>query len=223
MSKNIAVVILAGGGGRRLGGVIKANIKLNGKSLFDRVAANVENIEGPHILSIGDIAPDIFPTRPNSFPSAHEWVLLNDLHKKAIGPMAGLAAAVAYLNRREENIDYLLSVAVDSPLFPSFFCPEALEVLTDDVDVVVASHGGQIYPTNALWRLDSIVNLPDNLQGLANFGVKGLLRQLRVHELALDRFDPDNPCQNINNIADILSIAPKVKTMPGHNEKKDAN
>ncbi len=220
MIKNTAVVILAGGGGKRLGGVIKANLKIDGINLFDRVAKNVGDIEGPHILSIGDM-------EKQKFSVPQKWVLLNDLNNNPNdnikGPLAGIAAGVDYVLRHAKNTDYLLTVAVDSPFFPDFFLTKALETIKNNKDVVVASYGGQIYPTNALWRLQAIDELPRDLKNLAKYGIKGLLRKIRVEEMAMDEYFKENPCQNLNNVADIADINDRARFMALQLQKKDTN
>jgi len=219
MSDNTAIVILAGGGGKRLGGVIKANLKIDGISLFERVAENVGQMEGPHILSIGHMNKQRFIVPQN-------WILLNDSVDNGPnikGPLAGLAAGVDYIKRHAKNTDYLLTVAVDSPFFPNFFHSIALEAIKNDKDAVVASFGGQIYPTNALWRLNAINNLPEELKGLAKYGIKGLLRKIQVEELAMDEYFEENPCQNLNNVADIANINDRAKIMASQAQKKYDN
>jgi len=220
MENNTAVLILAGGGGKRLGGVIKANLKIDGISLFERVADNVAKLDGPHILSIGDM-------KKQWFLVPQKWTLLNDLKNESNnnikGPLAGLAAGVDYIQKHAKNTEYLLSLAVDSPFFPDFFHSMAIKAMQGDMDVVVASYGGQIYPTNALWRLESINKLPLKLENLAKYGIKGLFRELRVKELALDEYFLDNPCQNLNNVADIAEINDRAKFIASHLRKKDGN
>ncbi|MCF6328076.1 MAG: NTP transferase domain-containing protein [Devosiaceae bacterium] len=218
MSENTAVVILAGGGGKRLGGVIKANLKIDGVTLFERVAENVGQMEGPHILSIGHM-------KKQRFMVPKKWIILNDMNNDSNikGPLAGLAAGVDYIMRHAKNTDYLLTVAVDSPFFPDFFHSMALEAINNNKDAVVASFGGQIYPTNALWRLNSINNLPEELKGLAKYGIKGLLRKIRVKELAMDEYCKENPCQNLNNVTDIANINDRAKIMASQPQKKYDN
>jgi len=215
MKNNTAIVILAGGGGKRLGGVIKANLKIDGTSLFERVAGNVGQMEGPHILSIGHMDKQRFIV-------PQEWILLNDMNNGSgtKGPLAGLAAGVDYIKRHAKSTEYLLTVAVDSPFFPDFFHSRALEAIQNDKDAVVACYGGQIYPTNALWRLNSIDNLPEELEDLAKYGIKGLLRKIRVEEMALDEYFEENPCQNLNNVADIANISDRAKIMASQSQKK---
>ena len=218
--ENTAVLVLAGGGGTRLGGVIKANLKIEGKSLFDRVANNVGRIEGPHILSIGNM-----PKQRFSVPQ--KWILLHDLktgHKSDVkGPLAGIAAGVCHIRQHAKNTRYMLSVAVDSPFFPGLFTKLALDSIENERDVVVASFGGQIYPTNALWRLKAIKDLPEEVESLAKYGIKGLLRKIRVKELALDEYFSDNPCQNLNDITDIARINDRARSVTLKTVKKDVD
>ena len=232
MNNNIAVVILAGGGGKRLGGVIKANLKIEGTSLLERVIKNVGNAGGVRILSTGNMDPGLFRPGP-------EWIMCNDLNNMTMGPLAGIAAAVACLQRRNSDAQYLFSVAVDSPFFPGSFAQRALEKINgehgshgkkNDVkdganihDAVVASYGSQLYPTNALWRIKSISHLPHELEDTSRFGIKGLLKRINAIELPLDGHGGQNPCQNLNHVAYIAVMSDRARTTEQHFGQKDGN
>ena len=200
MNNNIAGVILAGGKGKRLGGVLKATLKVGGISLFERTAGALSGVNGPRLFSIGNVSPA-------SFASNTGWIKINDLDSEARGPLAGLAAAVAYLRENDKKVEYLLSVAVDTPFFPQDFFQKALEIFNNDEksDVVVASYNAQLYPTNAVWRFGAIADLPENLTQVAKFGIRSLYKTKNMRELALDDCRNYNPCQSVNDIEDVLN------------------
>ena len=97
-------VVIAGGRGERLGGVIKADLRIGGRRLLDRVVGALGAVESPLMISIGP---------------RHHWpglpadaVAVADLAATTGGPLAGLAAAVASLQARGIDRGLLVSVAV---------------------------------------------------------------------------------------------------------------
>lgn len=144
----IAAVILAGGRGERLGGINKALIEIGGRRLVDRAMGAVQGCD-PLLLAVGGADFDL--AGPIHVP---------DLASDYAGPLAGVAAAVARL--LADPPDLLLSLAVDTPFFPADFLERALPRIAGH-SVVLAAFAGQDYPTNALWRFDSIRLLPAGL------------------------------------------------------------
>src|SRR5437764_8015419 len=106
----IAAVILAGGKGERLGGVIKANLRIGCILLLDRVVAALGPEMSPIILACGDIPAGRIAAGP-------ALTSLPDLPSDYAGPLTGLAAAIAWLIQTGTSPEFLLSVAVDTPYF----------------------------------------------------------------------------------------------------------
>jgi molybdopterin-guanine dinucleotide biosynthesis protein A len=217
MNKKISGVILAGGNGKRLGGVLKANIKIDGMNLLQRAKNSLEQANGTKIISIGSSSPKSFDLSPN-------WVAVKDLGEDEIaqkGPLAGIAAAVDYLWKNDKQADslqadslqadYLMSLAVDSVFFPAKFYDLALQHFDKNVDVVIAKHKGQIYPTNALWRVNSISNLPKRFEEISAQGIRGMLKSMNVVEIEINSADGGDPSQNVNEIGDIIACTERIK------------
>jgi molybdopterin-guanine dinucleotide biosynthesis protein A len=200
----VAGVILAGGRGARLGGVVKADIRVGGVRLAERTARRFNAVTGPKLLSTGHLPQHLRPSIPT-------WHHVADPSGPDMGPLAGISAAVSFLNSTSSDADFLMSLAVVTPFFPSDFVEMALNALTDKTDVVIASHAGQIYPTNALWRLAALSQLPENLPQLASTGIKGLIATLHSVELELSMDDGGNPCQNINDISDLIASGKRIQ------------
>ncbi len=208
MSKQIASVILAGGKGKRLGGVLKANLKVGGESLLQRAKNSLSDSNGEKIISIGSTPKDFFNLSPN-------WVAIRDLGNGEIeqkGPLAGIVAGVDYLVNNNSKSEFLMSLAVDSVFFPPEFYKLAYELLDENIDVIIAKYEGQIYPTNALWRLSSIKDLPKRFDTVSKFGIKGILKSLKVIEMEIKSDDGFDPSQNINDIYDIIACAKRLKS-----------
>lgn len=151
---HIAAVILAGGKGERLGGTIKANIRIGGMPLLERVTRALSGHVSTILVAHGGHDPLAMGLGAQQIP-------IPDLPADYGGPLAGLAAAVDWCARQSRVPDYLVSVAVDTPFLPADFVTRALAtVRQSDLPGIVVRYGAQDYPTNAVWRLASILALP---------------------------------------------------------------
>ena len=188
----IAAVILAGGKAERLGGVNKALIEIGGSTLLQRARDAVAGCE-PVLLAVG----------ASGF-TADGMTAIPDIVSGYAGPLAGVVAAVDGL--RDVDADWLLSVAVDTPFFPADFVTRALP-LGATADVVIGCFGSQDYPTNALWRLVAIRDLPQALRdGTAPHSLKRLAASLRSVRLDYAGTSADDPFLNANTPEDLAFL-----------------
>lgn len=91
-------VILAGGGGARLGGVDKARLRYAGQPLLDRALEALAGLE--HVVVVADPSP------------APRWVRFVREQPPGGGPASGLLAGRAAM---PEAVDRLVVLAVDMP------------------------------------------------------------------------------------------------------------
>lgn len=188
----VAAVVLAGGRGERLGGANKALLEIGGERLVDRARRLVGRC-APRLLAVG-----------HTGFTADGFTPVADLAADYAGPLAGLAAAVDALRRH--STPWLLSFAVDTPFFPADFLDRALAE-SAAADVVLACFGAQDYPTNALWRLDAIRSLADNVRrGTAPHSLKRLAATLRVRRLDYAHWSSDDPFANANTPEDLENL-----------------
>ncbi len=189
-----AVVILCGGKGERLGGANKALIEIGGRTLIDRV-----------LDALRGCAPIVAAVGRDPFALPEGVVPVRDFESDYGGPLAGVTAAVDWLLHNGE-METLLTCAVDTPFFPGDFLTTALPLL-DDADVVMGSFAGQQYPTNALWRLAAIADLPDRVrQGTAPHSLKRLAASLRRVEIDYAVRLDDDPFRNANTPEDLAFL-----------------
>ena len=203
----IAAVILAGGEGSRLGGVVKATIEIGGLSLLDRVAAALRGTATPILVARGRIDPA-------RLGLASDLLAIPDLESDYRGPIAGLAAAVDWLDEAGLQPEFLLSVAVDTPFFPPRFAQGALAIAsTSGTSVVLATYDGQDYPTNALWRRIAIADLPRRLRdGTAPRSLKGLAVSIGAERLPWPVADGGDPFSNVNTPQDLVALSLRART-----------
>ena len=143
----IVGLILAGGGGRRLGGVRKAHLRLDNRALIDWVSRALEHQCGTIVVSSGSdgvaLAPDL--------------VSVADAEGGITGPTAGLLAGALWVREHAPGAR-MLSVSVDTPFWPADFAERATTLLTGATHCVVSAFGDRDYPTNALWRPDPLID-----------------------------------------------------------------
>lgn len=193
---DVAIALLSGGRGERLGGVRKADLRIGGRRLLDRLLMRLP-AENTSLLLAGGTTGD---TRLRCVP---------DLLVNIQGPLAGLAGAVAALEIAPPR--YLLTIAVDTPFFPREFLPVALREI-GSADAAIASWQGQHYPTNGLWRFEAIADLPEALvAGHASDSPRALLRTLDLVALEWSERASANPFASANTMADMLALGRRAR------------
>lgn len=199
-------VILAGGRGSRLGGVIKANIEIGGITLIDRLAATLLSQCDIVIVSAGQLLEEDFKTQ-------YTLPIFSDLDTKELGPVAGLTAAVNWVQTHHPDISHIVTAAVDTPFYPADFVTRALPLMVDDIDCVIGRSGDQPYPTNALWRVHGISHLPrEARESVMPNGLKNVVRKNQKRYLDYSAAAFKHSFFNINEPKDV-AIAERLLTL----------
>lgn len=195
----IAAVILAGGKGERLGGVVKAALRIGDLALLERVTAIVAPHASPLLVACGLLDPSQLGLEPRH-------VAIPDLPIDYAGPLAGVAAAADWLLRQPAPPDYLLSIAVDTPFAPPDLLPRLLAELPAASGAAIAHYGGQDHPTNALWRLPSLAPLPAAMAaGTAPRSLRRLAADLGAVPCPWLPSPAGDPFASINTPADLAA------------------
>ena len=132
-------VILAGGGGRRMGGADKGALMLGRARMIDRVAARLKPqvdrilISGTHDYGTG-------------------LAVIADLEDGPLGPAAGLWAALQWIEKNAPDVTGFLTAPVDGP-----FAPDNLfERLSIEETSAVAETAEGAHPTFAWWTVKDL-------------------------------------------------------------------
>ncbi len=188
----IAAVILAGGRGERLGGVVKATLRLGGVRLIDRVLGRLAGCDSI-IVAHG-------PHDPTALGLPDTVAGVADLPSGYAGPLAGFAAAVSALPR---EVELLVCAAVDSPFLPADYLQKLVDGL-GAASVAIAQYAGQPYPTNSVWRVDRVRDLPARvLAGTAPRSLKALAAEAGSTTVAWPESPEGDPFANINTPEDL--------------------
>jgi len=191
-------VIIAGGRGERLGGVRKADLRIGGRRLLDRVTDALGTVERPLLISIG---------RHAEWNDVPDGVLkLCDLDGLVGGPLAGLAAAIENLASRGVYEGLLVSVAVDTPFLPPDFVVRMCAQIQGATSAY-AVWGDQFYPPNAVWRIEALASLPQHVvQNQAPSSLKALQRHLEAQAVDWTDHAKSDPFANLNTLGDLIAL-----------------
>ena len=201
----IAAVVLAGGRGERLGGVVKAELRVGGVRLLERVLARISSC-APIVVAHG-------PHDPSAMRLPGRVVSVADLGGDYAGPLAGFAAAVAAL---PDDVELLVCTAVDTPFLPEDYV-DGLVAGLGAAPAAIASYGGQPYPTNSIWRLERFRDLPERvLAGTAPRSLKSLAAGVGGVTVEWPIGTAGDPFANVNTAEDLaLAEARAAGALPG--------
>ncbi len=135
-------LILAGGEGRRLGGIDKALLTFGGQTLLQRTFSRFyPQVHAIALSANGD---------PARFP-AFAGPVLRDAGAAGLGPMAGVLAGLDWL--ADAGGDCLATVSVDTPFFPGDLVAQLVLAGESTGGFALAECGGRLHPTCGLWPI----------------------------------------------------------------------
>jgi len=189
-----AAIVLAGGRGSRMGpGPPKFLREFAGSPLLLGVIARVQAQVDTVLLSC-NLDPATLP------PTG--CVTLPDAEFADAGPLAGVLTAMEYLRRRQPRVEWLLSVAADTPWLPPDLGARLHAARARrEGGIAVASSGGRRHHVIALWPLAAAATLREAL-------LRGE-RSVAAVQAHLDAeyvewtTDPLDPFFNINTAQDL--------------------
>jgi molybdopterin-guanine dinucleotide biosynthesis protein A len=156
-----AVVVLAGGEGRRIGGG-KPQRRLGGRSLIERALGFAGELS-PHVALSVRVAGQGAGAVPE---------LIDDPQLE--GPLAGIGAALRFAEGR--GLDQVLTLPCDSPFLPADLLVRLGAALAPGKGAAIPSSGGRLHPICGLWRREVMARLADyagsgrrSLHGFAEF------------------------------------------------------
>lgn len=201
----IAGIILAGGRSLRMGGGDKCLRPLAGRPLLrhvvDRLLPQTETLA---ISANGD------PSRFAEF----SLPVLPDMIAGFAGPLAGILAGMEWAEREGDALR-LVSVASDTPFFPSDLVSR-LRAAGNDDNIVVASSGGRCHPVFALWPVALGPALRAFLQDGGSYKVSTFIDR---HEKAIVDFamidrsgEAVDPFFNVNTEEELAMAEDRIRT-----------
>ena len=150
-------VILAGGGGTRMGVADKALVKVGGKSMLERVIERFRPQVERLVLSANG--------GPGRFAAFYVPIVPDAV--SAVGPLAGLLAGMRWSEENLPEARFVASVAADMPFIPLDLVAQLSEGCgRDENTVALAASSAGTHPVCGLWP----VKLADGLERLLKSG-----------------------------------------------------
>ena len=146
MTAEVAVVILAGGEGSRMGGA-KPLRSLGGRRLIDHALAQAWNWSETIAIAVREDS-QVTPVDASLSPDATD----------VEGPRGGLIGGLGFA--QDAGCDFLLTIPSDMP----FLQRDLLEKLRNAIaqrGSALAASGGHLHPVCGLWRTSSLDRVPD--------------------------------------------------------------
>lgn len=149
-------VILAGGLAKRMGGGDKCLLPLAGKTLLQRSIDRAQQQVDELVLSANG----------NSLRFARSRLpVVADLFPNFPGPLAGIHAAMTFMDKRNPNHEWLASFACDTPFFPRDIVQQLYNAsVGTDAQVIVACSNNRVHPVFALWHASLRSKIEHRLQ-----------------------------------------------------------
>lgn len=171
---SVAAVVLAGGGGVRLGGLDKHAIEVDGQTLLE------------HALEVTDGADDVVVVGPE-VPTSRPVVFTRE-EPAGGGPAAGLLAGIeAFRVAHDALPDRVVALAVDMPLVTRATVARLLDALDADAEadgVVLVDDEGRRQSLCAAYRVRPLLDsVPARWTSTHGLPMRRLLFGLRLVEL----------------------------------------
>jgi molybdopterin-guanine dinucleotide biosynthesis protein A len=185
---NVSGIVLAGGLGRRMGGVDKGLQTLHGKAMVEHVLAR--------------LAPQVGEIVINANQNLERYAAFG--HRVVRDRVGGFAGPLAGLHAGLEAVSQPLAVTVpcDSPFLPADLVARLNQHLGGN-DLAVAKTGAQPHPVFALVRRSVAGNLEAFLAG-GGRKIDAWYASLNVVEVAFD--DEADAFRNINTLQELGEI-----------------
>ena len=187
-------LVLAGGLGRRMGGLDKAGVVLAGATLLDRVVRRLApQCDSILINASGD---------PARF-AAHAHPVVPDDVPGHLGPLAGLVAGLDWVATQRPSTAFMVSVSVDTPFLPRDLVDGLWQARAAAGAVqACAVSGERRHPVVALWPTALRHRLRDILTGPGSRSVGAILAEWGPVEARWPAV-PFDPFFNINRPEDL--------------------
>jgi molybdenum cofactor guanylyltransferase len=184
---DITGIVLAGGQGRRMGGVDKGLVDLDGRPLCRHVLDRLAPQVGPIIINANQ---NLVRYAELGHP------VVSDEVGGFAGPLAGLHAGMTHA-----QTPFVVTVPCDSPFLPADLVARLAAVLrTRDAQLAVAKTFDQVHPVFALVRSDVLPHLAAFLQA-GGRKIDAWYATLAFAEVPFD--DEADAFRNINTVEEL--------------------
>lgn len=197
MRNKISGVILAGGKNRRFGGITKANIVIEGKTIISRI-----------VSVIGEIFNDVIivTNKPEEFREFTHFKIVADQILNA-GPLGGIHSAL-----KSTSEDAIFVFAGDMPFPDKTIIADLInEFENGRYDIIVPRIDTDIEPLHALYRKSIVEDLERFLSERKSKAVHDFLKETNVGYFQIAQTEKSRLAfTNINSPEDLAKIDLKL-------------
>lgn len=197
-SSTIVTAILAGGHARRLDGAVKASLIVAGRPLLSRLVAKLEAQSSVVVLCVAPRHAALPWVKAAALPIAVDLV-------EDGGPLAGIAAAMAWARATIPAAQAVVTVPVDTPFIPDDLVARLAETAPAN-GIAISQSGTRRHYAVAYWPL----SLTDDLEAAVKGGQPGAIHRWQSrHPQAQASWpvEPFDPFFNINTTEDLTTAA----------------
>ena len=190
----IALALLAGGQARRMGGMDKGEIRIDGQSIISSLLQRFgDKCDYLLMNANGDLARF----------AHYEIDIIQDKLEGCQGPLAGIYSCLDYVRHTQPLIDYVVTLPIDAPFVPAGLIDDLLATKDKAPLISVQSHG-RTHPVIGLWPVHMVEDLQKALliEGLRK--IDAVTEPLGCHYLTYD--DVPDPFVNLNRLADLQAL-----------------
>ncbi len=192
---DVTGVVLAGGRGKRMGGIDKGLVDLHGRPMVMHVIETLRPQVGRIIINAN---------RNVDKYEALGYEVISDIVGDYFGPLAGMASAM-----QTASTTYVLTVPCDSPMIGDDLAVRLYRALeAENADASIAHDGERMHPVFALLKRDLLPSLQSYLES----GERKIDRWLNQHRLAVAYFrDEPEAFLNVNEPDDRQALESKLR------------
>jgi molybdenum cofactor guanylyltransferase len=194
MVSRISGVILAGGSNRRFGGITKANVVIDGKTIISRMISTIRDLFDEII---------IVTNSPEDFREFTQYKIIRDQYLNA-GPLGGIHAAL-----KASSQDSIFVFAGDMPFLDG-------EIITGQIneyyklqyDILIPEIDRFIEPLHAIYKKSVLNDLENFLFEKKSRAVRDFLLKVNTGYLQIPKTKKtDIAFANINSPSDLNEIS----------------
>ncbi len=193
-SKAVIGCVLCGGKSRRMGSLDKALLQLNDTPLLQHVIQRLKHQVERTILSVNE---------PSELHMSFDLPMVADQLQGHLGPLAGIHAALNWAIQEAPEAKGVVTVAVDTPFFPTDLVRRLTSVRTVSLchPRICASNGREHFAFGH-WPIEMAEPLKDYLLE-GGRSIRGFFENYPPDIIAFDGIDAVDPFFNINTPEDL--------------------
>lgn len=194
MNIDVAVVILAGGQGNRIGGRKPLRL-LGGKRLIDRALLKARQWSDCVAATVRN---------PSQLRALRVPILVDPAEIE--GPLSGLVSGLRFA--RDAGRSLLLTIPADMPFLPA----DLLDRLSRQIDghgCAVAASGDELHPVCALWAVARSLERLDAYLASGRRSLRGFAEM--IGSVRIDwPCEPEDPFFNVNDLSELAQAERRI-------------